>query len=331
MTWRNRQTLLGIATLLVCVCIPVQVQAKQVVYPAVEDVEKPQIKAKYIPQQAAAKKQLSLQQSQTTTAENHPAPTIETYNVLSRRNTKPADEQSINDQLSLNAGYVGNKQKPRTLTNNYALTKAGTVSSKPRVKASYSENGIVSDLGVEKRKVFQYKQTNGVMVFSDQQPLDIDYQVLLYECFACRVDSVIDWYKIPLFTSHFAADVALAARQYQLDPALIRAVIHAESAFKIGALSKAGAKGLMQLMPGTASDMDVDDPFNAQQNIRGGSRYLAQLLSQFNGDIDLACAAYNAGPTTVMQYRGIPPYPETQAYVKRVKILLKRYQKALAS
>ncbi|MCL1112228.1 lytic transglycosylase domain-containing protein [Shewanella basaltis] len=203
--------------------------------------------------------------------------------------------------------------------------------SKPTVRAKYSEHGIVSDLGVEKRKVYQYKQANGVMVFSDQQPLDADYQVLLYECFACRPDSTIDWYKIPLFTSHFASDVALAARQYQLDPALIRAVIHAESAFKPSAISKAGAKGLMQLMPGTASDMGVDNPFNAQQNIRGGSRYLAQLLAQFNGDLDLACAAYNAGPSTVTQYRGIPPYPETQAYVKRVKILFKRYQKALAS
>jgi len=329
MTWRVRPTQLGIAILLACT--PVYVQAKQVVYPAVEDVQKPRIKAQYIPETAAVKKELSLPPSQHHFAENNRAPTLEVVNILSQRKTLSVDDQSINEQVLLNAGYVGDKPQQRTLTTHYPLTKQGTISSKPSIKARYSENGIVSDFGVEKRKVYQYQQTNGVMVFSDHPPLDAGYQVLLYECFACRVDSVIDWYHIPLFTLNFAADVSLAARQYQLDPALIRAVIHAESAFNIGALSKAGAKGLMQLMPGTAKDMGVDDPFNAQQNIRGGSRYLAQLLSQFDGDIDLACAAYNAGPTTVTQYSGIPPYPETQAYVTRVKILLKRYQQALAS
>jgi hypothetical protein len=336
MTWRKWQTLLGIGMLLACACVPVRVQAKQVVYPAVQEVAKPQIKAKYSPEQATVKKQLSLQPSQRATTKNNRAATRETNNILSQSKTTSVNDlsvngQSVNDQWSLNAGYVGVKPQPRSLTNAYPLLQSAGVTIKPRLKASYSENGIVSDLGVEKRKVYQYKQTNGVMVFSDQQPSHQDFQILLYECFACRVDSVIDWYKIPLFTSHFATDVTLAARQYQLDPALIRAVIHAESAFKPGAISKAGAQGLMQLMPATAKDMGVDDPYNVQQNIRGGSRYLAQLLSQFDGDINLACAAYNAGPTTVTQYRGIPPYPETQAYVQRVKILLKRYQKALAS
>ncbi|WP_373293710.1 lytic transglycosylase domain-containing protein [Shewanella saliphila] len=298
----------------------VTAQAKQVVYPEVEDVVKPQIKAKYIEEQPELKPQRSL--LQTTVSK----PTLEPVNVI---NLNPV--KSLNDQLVLDNSYVSDKSKPRTLTNDYPLKKSAVTPNKPRVKAQYSENGIVSDLGVEKRKVYQYKQANGIMVFSDHQPQGEDYQVLLYECFACRPDSTVDWYKIPLFTSHFATDVALAAHKYQLDPALIRAVIHAESAFKPRAVSKAGAKGLMQLMPGTASDMGVDNPLNAQQNIRGGSRYLAQLLAQFNGDLDLACAAYNAGPSTVTQYSGIPPYPETQAYVKRVKILFKRYQKALAS
>lgn len=316
MEWRDGLALLLINILL----LGITAEAKQVVYPEVEDVVKPQIKAKYIEEQPKLKPQRSLQQSTVS------KPTLEPVNVI---NLNPV--KSLNDQLVLDNSYVSDKSKPRTLTNDYPLKKSAVTPNKPRVKAQYSENGIVSDLGVEKRKVYQYKQANGIMVFSDHQPQSVDFQVLLYECFACRPDSTIDWYKIPLFISHFATDVALAAHKYQLDPALIRAVIHAESAFKPSAVSKAGAKGLMQLMPGTASDMDVDDPFNAQQNIRGGSRYLAQLLTQFNGDIGLACAAYNAGPTTVTQYRGIPPYPETQAYVKRVKILLKRYQKALAS
>lgn len=322
MLWRNELALL-IIVLLFCAA---QVHAKQVVYPQVEETTKPQIKAKYRVEEPTEKKQLQLKPTQNNAQGNSSKPTLEAFNVLT-----PNSPKSINDQLSLNGGYVGDKPQPRTLTNDYPLSQSSSATRKPNVKAQYSENGIVSDLGVEKRKVYQYKQANGIMVFSDQQPLDADYQVLLYECFACRPDSTIDWYKIPLFTSHFATDVALAAHKYQLDPALIRAVIHAESAFKPGAVSKAGAKGLMQLMPGTASDMGVDNPLNAQQNIRGGSRYLAQLLAQFNGDLDLACAAYNAGPSTVTQYRGIPPYPETQAYVKRVKILFKRYQKALAS
>lgn len=316
MIWRNGLALLLISTVLA----GVTAEAKQVVYPEVEDVVKPQIKAKYIEEQPEQKPQRSLQQSTVS------KPTLEPVNVI---NLNPV--KSLNDQLVLDNNYVSDKSQPRTLTNDYPLKKSAVTPNKPRVKAQYSENGIVSDLGVEKRKVYQYKQANGIMVFSDHQPQGEDYQVLLYECFACRPDSTVDWYKIPLFTSHFATDVALAAHKYQLDPALIRAVIHAESAFKPNAVSKAGAKGLMQLMPGTASDMGVDNPLNAQQNIRGGSRYLAQLLAQFNGDLDLACAAYNAGPSTVTQYSGIPPYPETQAYVKRVKILFKRYQKALAS
>ncbi len=316
MIWRNGLALLLISTVLA----GVTAEAKQVVYPEVEDVVKPQIKAKYIEEQPEQKPQRSLQQSTVS------KPTLEPVNII---NLNPV--KSLNDQLVLDNNYVSDTSKLRTLTNDYPLKKSAVTPNKPRVKAQYSENGIVSDLGVEKRKVYQYKQANGIMVFSDHQPQGEDYQVLLYECFACRPDSTVDWYKIPLFTSHFATDVALAAYKYQLDPALIRAVIHAESAFKPGAVSKAGAKGLMQLMPGTASDMGVDNPLNAQQNIRGGSRYLAQLLAQFNGDLDLACAAYNAGPSTVTQYSGIPPYPETQAYVKRVKILFKRYQKALAS
>ncbi|MBO2597564.1 lytic transglycosylase domain-containing protein [Shewanella algae] len=198
-------------------------------------------------------------------------------------------------------------------------------SPKPRIVARYSEHGI-SDSSLPKRKVYQYRQANGVMAFSDKPPGSQEYQIILYDCFACRPDSKVNWQAIPLFDSDYAAEIALAAQTYNLDPALIRAVIHAESAFNAKALSRTGAMGLMQLMPDTAKELGVSNAFVVSQNIDAGSRYLAQMLARFDGDMTRALAAYNAGPTTVTQYRGVPPYPETRAYVKRVKILLERYR-----
>ncbi|MGL4838657.1 MAG: lytic transglycosylase domain-containing protein [Shewanella sp.] len=197
---------------------------------------------------------------------------------------------------------------------------------KTRIVARYSDGGIVSSEGQEKVKVYQYQQPNGVTVFTDKAPSNNAYQILLYECFACRPDSKIDWNNIRLFRSHYDSLISRAARKHQLEPALIRAVIHAESAFDFRAISRSGAMGLMQLMPETAKEMGVSNAFVPEENILGGSKYLAQMLKLFNGDIALACAAYNAGPTTVTQYNGIPPYPETKAYVERVQILLKRYR-----
>ena len=208
-------------------------------------------------------------------------------------------------------------------------------SEKPRYKASYSKHGILnrgdaprpSETGDSKIKVYQYTQANGVVAFADHAPGDRDFRVLSYECYACKPDSTLDWQKMPLFSAEYNELIARAAKTHDLDPALIRAVIHAESAFNVFALSRSGAMGLMQLMPDTAKAMGVKNPYRPEQNIDGGARYLAKMLARFDGNIDLACAAYNAGPTTVTQYKGIPPYPETQAYVKRVKILMKRYQK----
>ena len=114
-----------------------------------------------------------------------------------------------------------------------------------------------------------------------------------------------------------------------MDEAFLRAIIHAESAFNPRALSLKGAQGLMQLMPGTASDMGVLDAFDTDQNIRGGARYLSLLLHDFNGSERLAAAAYNAGPGAVQHYSGVPPYAETQVYVERVETLRKRYGAAI--
>ncbi|BBO83704.1 hypothetical protein DSCO28_42700 [Desulfosarcina ovata subsp. sediminis] len=109
-----------------------------------------------------------------------------------------------------------------------------------------------------------------------------------------------------------------AAKKYNLPEDLIESVIRAESDFQPDAVSPAGAQGLMQLMPATARELGVTDPFDVQQNIDGGARYIRQMLDRFDGDVKLALAAYNAGPGTVDRYHGDVPYRETQNYVKRV-------------
>jgi soluble lytic murein transglycosylase-like protein len=112
--------------------------------------------------------------------------------------------------------------------------------------------------------------------------------------------------------------LASAGTQHNIDEDLLAAVVKAESGGKTYAVSRTGARGLMQLMPGTASAMGVDDAFRPEQNIAGGTAYLDQLLVRYHDDATLALAAYNAGPGAVDKYHGVPPYRETRAYVARV-------------
>jgi soluble lytic murein transglycosylase-like protein len=130
----------------------------------------------------------------------------------------------------------------------------------------------------------------------------------------------------PQVPNGYSPLVADAARRYGVDPALVAAVIESESGFNPRATSPAGAKGLMQLMDGTARGLGVTDSYDPVQNVHGGTKYLRQMLDKYNGDARLALAAYNAGGGAVDRFGGIPPYPETQRYVPRVLAAAEKYR-----
>ncbi|HVO10422.1 MAG TPA: lytic transglycosylase domain-containing protein [Vicinamibacteria bacterium] len=135
-------------------------------------------------------------------------------------------------------------------------------------------------------------------------------------------DEVLD--ELAAGSSHDLRALATAvARRHGLDPALVLAVVSVESAFQPKAVSRKGAQGLMQLMPGTASSLGVADALDAEQNLDGGARHLGALLSLYGGDLTRALAAYNAGQAAVARYKGVPPYAETKGYVRSV---LARYR-----
>ena len=187
------------------------------------------------------------------------------------------------------------------------------------------------DVEIRRGAVYKVARANGVTEYTNTRPSRGGYQLLftyISTCYACNIHSNVNWTSTALNVNAYRAEVAAAAIEFGVDPALLRAVIHAESAFNPNAISNKGAEGLMQLIPGTASDMGVNNPFDVSQNIRGGAQYLAGLLKQFNGDERMATAAYNAGPQNVLKYNGVPPFDETRVYVDRVATLRQRYHTA---
>lgn len=180
--------------------------------------------------------------------------------------------------------------------------------------------------------VYRVDRTSGITEYTNVRPRDGKFALLfsyIATCVACDVNSKINFSQTALNLVAFREEIARASLDFGVDASLLRAIMHAESAFNPMALSNKGAQGLMQLMPGTASDLGVVDAFNAAENIRGGAQYLAQMLRNFDGDERLAAAAYNAGPGAVKKYSGVPPYAETQVYVERVATLRDRYRAAL--
>lgn len=180
-------------------------------------------------------------------------------------------------------------------------------------------------------QVYKWVDEDGIVTYSNVAPPEEgDFQVLRFPCYAsdpkCRS---VAWEKVPLNTRSFATEIRSEARRNAVEEALIRAIIHAESAYQPDAQSPKGAQGLMQLMPATQKDMQVSNPFDPADNIRGGTAYLSWLLDTFNDDWELAAAAYNAGPNAVQRYGGVPPFDETREYVRRVRILYRRYGQVL--
>lgn len=164
--------------------------------------------------------------------------------------------------------------------------------------------------------IYRYEDEEGVVHFTDA-PTDKKFKIFMRDL---RKDRQLrTHFRIASGNpQEFEHLIAAASSKYGVSASLIRAVIQAESGYNPQAVSRAGAGGLMQLMPGTAKHLKVADRFDPGQNVDGGVRYLKFLLDTFKGDVSLALAAYNAGLSKVAKYGGIPPYEETRTYVSRV-------------
>jgi soluble lytic murein transglycosylase-like protein len=181
--------------------------------------------------------------------------------------------------------------------------------------------------------VYRFEK-DGVVHYTNVRPRGAAQAKLLFTyvetCFACAPLPGVNFGSIQLNTVAFSNEIHSAALQYGVEEAVVRAIIHAESAYRPNAISHAGAQGLMQLIPATATRFGVTDPFDPGQNISGGVQYLAWLMKRYSSNLTLVAAAYNAGEGAVDRNGGVPPYSETQRYVERVGTLADRYRTALA-
>jgi soluble lytic murein transglycosylase-like protein len=169
---------------------------------------------------------------------------------------------------------------------------------------------VISPLSSASADIYKYVDANGVIHFTN---------VPTTSNFALHAKQNGSRFSVQDMIRRYAS-------HYKLEEALVRAVIKVESDYNPSAVSRAGAVGMMQLIPKTAKFLKVSDPLDPDQNIRGGSHYLRMMLDQFEGDLDLALAAYNAGPTAVRRHGGVPPYKETIRYLTKVKYYLDYYR-----
>ena len=173
--------------------------------------------------------------------------------------------------------------------------------------------------------IYKYEDDEGVLHFTDA-PTSRKFKIIMRDIEKDkRLRTNFGFTRVSRNPAEFDAIINSCAREFGVDRALVKAVIHAESGYNPNAVSGKGAAGLMQLMPGTARDLKVADSFNPSDNIRGGVRYLRFLLDTFKGNVSLALAAYNAGLAKVARYGGVPPYEETQNYVSKVLSYQRNY------
>ncbi len=173
--------------------------------------------------------------------------------------------------------------------------------------------------------IYRYEDDEGIIHFTDA-PTDRRFKIFMRDL---KKDKQLRT-KLQLSRSVNPAEyehiISACASKYGVNASLIKAVIHAESGYNPNAVSRKGASGLMQLMPGTARSLKVSNSFDPKDNVEGGVKYLRFLLDTFHGDVSLAVAAYNAGLNKVAKYGGIPPYNETRTYVNRVLSYMQSYQ-----
>ena len=187
---------------------------------------------------------------------------------------------------------------------------------------------------------YVWVDADGVKHFASTRPKGVanvqvkrtEYPIFsIAACYACSAGTTVNFGSVRLNTQAYAAEIRAASQRYGVEEAVVRAIIHAESAYRPHVVSPKNAQGLMQLIPATAKRFGVRDAFNPAQNIDGGVQYLAFLLKRYQNDLTLAAAAYNAGEGAVDRFKGVPPYKETRNYVVRVGQLADRYRKAMKS
>jgi soluble lytic murein transglycosylase len=177
---------------------------------------------------------------------------------------------------------------------------------------------LVSFISSAWADIYTFVDKNGVVHFTNTPPKSGYKKIITEE--TSKADSSTLKKRKQLIPYDYEKIIHTKSLKYDLDPSLVSAIIKAESNWDPDAVSNKGAMGLMQLMPSTASDLKVDDPYDPEENIEGGTKYLRLLIDLFEGNLRLALAAYNAGPAKVLKYGGIPPYKETISYVKKVNL-----------